>query len=1396
MGIFFDGADNNGTIDSTRTGLIKVGKDSLLKINLQDGNSAAIYADDIDVLTGGIVDITTAQNTTSNGAGTMNGFLDGGLGGIHNGVVNLGMHGIKSRALRIAQDATFKINRTSDKSSSALLSFGGTGSDGGCTSSVLVNGGTLDLEDHATIYRIWNDGAIKNIPWTGLITMWGSGTTDNVDFEVPKLINLQRYGKSQSENGHTQGNTGAMLRLEGTNVSVDINKNVNKKASNVVTPLKFWNPQATSASNTWYIVKEHNQNSWGNKSSGYLKKGTTQKNLSKLFAPDGVATFRESNGSVTLSEDLSGKNTATFNDGTGDTSKSYMSAFLNDFNWWSPQQMSFGSDINMARDYTPAYKGISVNVGKSAITDAPTFTENGVQGTVATPSGTTFAKGTDAPSWSSIGADGKVTVSPTAGVTPGAYNVPVIVTYSDGSVDNTTVPVIVTKAGQSVVWGDRGAVVLTTDTSKFGAHETTTNSQVLSPAGAVTAVSYELTDGKLSETATPITIAPSTVRWTKEPSTIVDTASADGTQIKDNTIQIDFTNNSAVQNILGSKNGTVTTSPFDIVANGAGAKNVTNPVEVKLGSELTPAQFKQLVVNKIPTKQIASTTWATKPDAQGKGGVIKITFTDKDANGNPTYLNVDIPASSIKITTDADANTPAAKNISTQQDQIPSASDAITNKPTDNVSNKLPEGTTISWTDSSQIATDVKTPGEYHEMITVTYPDGSTDTVTSMVTVDAKPTVKTIETTVGEIPNAKDGISNLNNGGKVYPSDVVWTTEPDTSKVGDTTGKAKVTYPDKTTQDITIPVHVAAKVTDADKYEPKGQNITVNKGAKAPSADTAISNKDALPAGTQYSWQTTPDTNTVGDQPATVVVTYPDGSHDTVNVTVTVKNNTPKQTDADKYQPQGQDVNTHTGETPNPADGIKNKDDLPKGTNYTWQTTPDTTIPGSKPATIVVTYPDGSHDTVNVTVTVKDNTPKQTDADKYEPQGKNITVNKGAKAPSADTAISNKDALPAGTQYSWQTTPDTNTVGDQPATVVVTYPDGSHDTVNVTVTVKNNTPKQTDADKYQPQGQDVNTHTGETPNPADGIKNKDDLPKGTNYTWQTTPDTTTPGNKPATIVVTYPDGSTDKVTVTIHVTNPQTDADKYEPQGKNITVNKGAEVPGADTAISNKGDLPANTQYSWQTTPDTNTVGDQAATVVVTYPDGSHDTINVTVTVKDNTPKQTDADKYQPQGQDVNTHTGETPNPADGIKNKGDLPKDTTYTWKDTSDITTSGDKQGTIVINYPDGSKDEVSVTIHVTPFTPQQGGQTTNHPADDVNTGSNINNGGQTNGSHGNAMSEQSTGSQTNNSQVNTIVDNNQHNQTLPQTGNQHSMASVIVAALAGVISLLGLAGHKKED
>lgn len=81
---------------------------------------------------------------------------------------------------------------------------------------------------------------------------------------------------------------------------------------------------------------------------------------------------------------------------------------------------------------------------------------------------------------------------------------------------------------------------------------------------------------------------------------------------------------------------------------------------------MTSKQFSQLVDNNIPTDEIATTTWATKPNAQGQDGVIKITFTDKAANGQPTYLNINIPASSIKVTTDADKYKPEGQDVNTE----------------------------------------------------------------------------------------------------------------------------------------------------------------------------------------------------------------------------------------------------------------------------------------------------------------------------------------------------------------------------------------------------------------------------------------------------------------------------------------------------------------------------------------------------------------------------------------------------------------------------------------------------------------------------------------------------------------------------------------------------------
>ena len=114
----------------------------------------------------------------------------------------------------------------------------------------------------------------------------------------------------------------------------------------------------------------------------------------------------------------------------------------------------------------------------------------------------------------------------------------------------------------------------------------------------------------------------------------------------------------------------------------------------------------------------------------------------------------------------------------------------------------------------------------------------------------------------------------------------------------------------------------------------------------------------------------------------------------------------------------------------------------------------------------------------------------------------------------------------------------------------------------------------TDADKNDPTGKDQQVNVGETPNVEDSIGNLSDLPDGTTVAFESPVDTSTPGDKPATVVVTYPDGSKDTVDVTVKVVDPRTDADKNDPTGKDQQVNVG-ETPNVNHE-SNKGSrLPA-----------------------------------------------------------------------------------------------------------------------------------------------------------------------------------------------------------------------------
>jgi len=211
---------------------------------------------------------------------------------------------------------------------------------------------------------------------------------------------------------------------------------------------------------------------------------------------------------------------------------------------------------------------------------------------------------------------------------------------------------------------------------------------------------------------------------------------------------------------------------------------------------------------------------------------------------------------------------------------------------------------------------------------------------------------------------------------------------------------------------------------------------------------------------------------------------------------------------------------------------------------------------------------------------------------------------------------------------------------------------------------------------------------GTVPNAEDSV-DKTGLPSGTTITWKTNPEVTTPGEYPTIALVTYPDGTVDEVEVPITV---KKQSDTFTPTAKepNPTAKHGSD-PSAEGSINTDG-LPSGTTYTWVEKPDTNTTpGSKPGKVLITYPDNSTEEVPVTVEV---TPQK---DDYNPQPKPQTITNGDVPNAKDSIGNVQELPDGTRIEWKDGTvpNTDTPGNISAKITITYPDGTVDEVDVTI-----------------------------------------------------------------------------------------------------
>ena len=738
----------------------------------------------------------------------------------------------------------------------------------------------------------------------------------------------------------------------------------------------------------------------------------------------------------------------------------------------------------------------------------------------------------------------------------------------------------------------------------------------------------------------------------------------------------------------------------------------------------------------------------------GPAGNSTVTIKAYDRNNTPTTKTI-----TITVRSQADVHNPTGSGLTVNQNHTITDAELKAK-----VSNFAPGTLSIV---SKPSTTRAGSAG--NAVVKVTYPDGTFDNVNVPVTITdvTGPTIKANGATVtNREPIPEIPVTAVDNTGGVgmrdnnpivvtdLPAGLTFTNGKITGTPTGTAGTKRVTITayDKNNTPTTKVIEIVVQEQKV-KYNPTGETLTVPYNHKITDDEVKVKVQNFGP-GT-LTVQSKPSTNTSGNVGnAVVIVTYPDGSTETVDVPVVVG-----RPNKDDYTPKYNDGSGKPGESVRIPVSEANGKTIPAGTTYTSLTPGVVTVDGKGKVTVtipadknpgdkvtgkvLVRYPDGSEEEVPVTVTVVNR-----DKDDYTPK-----YNDGSGKPGESVGIpvseANGKTIPAGTTYT-SLTPGVVTVDDKgkvtvtiPADknpgdkvtgkVLVRYPDGSEEEVPVTVTVTDK-----DKDIYTPKYEDGNGKPGTKVEIPLKEENGKEIPTGTTYESDqpgvitvddkgkvtvTIPGDKKPGDKiTGKITVTYPDGSKEEVPVTVTV--GEQDKDIYTPkydEGKGkpgskveipLTEENGKKIPTGTTFESDKpGIITVDKDGKVTVTiPEGAKPGDKiTGKVLVKYPDGSIEEVPVTVTVGEQ-----DKDIYTPKYDEGKGKPGSKVEIPLTEENGKKIPSGTTFESDKPGIITVDkdgkvtvtipegakpGDKvTGKVTVTYPDGSKEDVPVNVTVT--------------------------------------------------------------------------------------------------